>query len=195
MSRPPLPYLLPILIALPLLGLLLAPTEDPTPRLTAEADALAARYAGSLQTALKQAMEAGGPVAAIGACQQQAGPIADRLGADSGWRIKRTALRLRNPSSAPDAFETAALEEFSRRIAQGEPATALTRGEIVTAADGTASFRFVKAIAMGEPCATCHGVTLKPEVGAALAELYPRDRATGFQPGDLRGIISLSRPL
>jgi len=196
MPRLPLPYV--VLIALPLLALLtvrVEPAEDPINRLGSEADALATRYATTLQTALKQGIAAGGPVAAIGACQQQAGPIAEQLGADTGWRIKRTALRLRNPASAPDGFEMAALTEFSQRLAQGEPAASLTRSAIVTEPDGTGSFRFVKAIPMGEACATCHGGAISPEVRATLAELYPQDQAVGFQPGELRGIISLRRPL
>ena len=30
---------------------------------------------------------------------------------------------------------------------------------------------------------------------AKLAELYPADRATGFQAGDIRGAFTLSKPL
>jgi hypothetical protein len=33
-------------------------------------------------------------------------------------------------------------------------------------------------------CLTCHGENIAPEVKVQLAELYPADRATGFQVGD-----------
>jgi excinuclease UvrABC helicase subunit UvrB len=54
----------------------------------------------------------------------------------------------------------------------------------------------MKAIPTAEkPCLACHGKTLAPQVAARLKELYPDDRATGYAAGEIRGAITLSRPL
>ncbi|HCF96715.1 MAG TPA: hypothetical protein DEW46_16805, partial [Verrucomicrobia bacterium] len=46
-------------------------------------------------------------------------------------------------------------------------------------------------------CVACHGPEeqIQPDVLAAIRAHYPNDRATGFQPGDLRGAISVEVPL
>jgi hypothetical protein len=36
-------------------------------------------------------------------------------------------------------------------------------------------------------CLACHGQTLAPGVAEVLAREYPRDAATGFSAGQLRG--------
>jgi hypothetical protein len=36
-------------------------------------------------------------------------------------------------------------------------------------------------------CLACHGESLEPAVAAKLAAAYPKDQATGFRAGDLRG--------
>jgi hypothetical protein len=62
-------------------------------------------------------------------------------------------------------------------------------------ANGTKTFRFMKAIPTAELCLACHGKDLAPEVAAEIAESYPDDQATGFALGDIRGAFTLSKPL
>jgi hypothetical protein len=45
----------------------------------------------------------------------------------------------------------------------------------------------MKAIPTGAVCLTCHGTEVKPEVLTKIKELYPNDKATGYQEGDIRG--------
>ncbi|MBK5954773.1 cytochrome C [Rhodospirillum rubrum] len=172
-----------------------ARAEDPAASLKTEAAGLVKTYSTTLLTALQDALDSGGPVLAIEACHAQAGPIAADLAAHSGWSIKRTSLKLRNPASAPDAFERETLAAFEDRLGKGEAIADLTRTAIVKGPDGRETFRFAKAIPLGQACTTCHGVALTPEVTAKLHDLYPEDQAVGFKPGDLRGIFSLSRPM
>lgn len=40
---------------------------------------------------------------------------------------------------------------------------------------------------MGQPCLSCHGTD--PDVATSIAALYPKDKATGFRPGELRGAM------
>ena len=46
-------------------------------------------------------------------------------------------------------------------------------------------------------CLTCHGrpEDLAPEVRARLQALYPRDQATGYRLGDVRGAVSVKVPI
>jgi hypothetical protein len=43
-------------------------------------------------------------------------------------------------------------------------------------------------------CSTCHGTQLAPDIAAAIARDYPADQATGFEPGQLRGAVSVLWP-
>ena len=43
-------------------------------------------------------------------------------------------------------------------------------------------------------CLNCHGVELAPDVAGRIAELYPEDRATGFEAGELRGVFWVEFP-
>jgi len=53
----------------------------------------------------------------------------------------------------------------------------------------------MKAIPTGGGCLLCHGTNLSPEIGQALADLYPEDRATGFTEGDIRGAFVVIQKL
>ncbi len=68
--------------------------------------------------------------------------------------------------------------------------------EIVAEPNGK-YFRFMKAIPVQDQCLVCHGDknNLQPEVKALLNERYPHDQATGYKVGDLRGAVSIKRPL
>jgi hypothetical protein len=44
-------------------------------------------------------------------------------------------------------------------------------------------------------CLTCHGQNLSQPVIDALQQYYPDDMATGYQLGQVRGAISLSREM
>lgn len=142
--------------------------------------------AGALQAELKAAMQQGGPVAAIGVCNTKALPLTETLAAEHGVQLKRVSLRNRNPANAPSAWQAAVLEDFETRRAAGEAAADLTWSETVDTGGGR-EFRFMKAIPTAGICLQCHGAKLAPGVSEVLAELYPRDRATGFAEGDIRG--------
>jgi hypothetical protein len=114
----------------------------------------------------------------------------------TGWAVRRVSLRNRNPNAVPDAWERAVLEDFDRRVGAGEPANALERGELVND-DGHPVYRFMKALPTQELCLQCHGPAerLSPAVQAKLKALYPDDKAVGYRAGELRGAITLKKPL
>jgi hypothetical protein len=160
----------------------------------ARAKAAIKQFAGALQTELKTAMQAGGPVAAIGVCNTQAMPITERVAEQHGMQLSRVSLKNRNPANVPNEWQAAVLENFDRQKEAGKDITKLAWSETVDTADGQ-EFRFMKAIPTGEVCLKCHGSKLAPEVGQVLAELYPEDRATGYSEGDIRGAFVVTRKL
>ena len=68
--------------------------------------------------------------------------------------------------------------------------------EIVQTPEGRV-FRYMKALPIQEACLTCHGdaAKLTPELKDKLAKLYPKDQATGYELGQIRGALTVKRPL
>jgi len=160
--------------------------EDP--RLPLSRD-IADRFQKELSGTLMAAMNAGGPVAAIEVCSTQASDMAERFSADSGARVARTALRVRNPDNAADPYEQAVLRDFGHRLLEDGQSPP----EHFEASVGGGA-RYMQAIVMQPLCVTCHGPALSPAIEAAVRRLYPEDEAIGFAPGDLRGAFSIQWP-
>jgi hypothetical protein len=106
------------------------------------------------------------------------------------------SLRNRNPRAVPDAWERAALEDFDRRAAAGETPITLEKAEIVTE-DGKQSYRYMRALPVQELCLNCHGLPerLTPAVKDRLKTLYPDDKAVGYRPGEVRGAMTIRKPV
>lgn len=154
---------------------------------------LAMQLGSQLKGELTKAIAERGPIAAINVCYLRAPEIAAQLSQASGARVGRTALRVRNPSNAPDEFERAVLEQFAADLGSGpidrplEAVFEIRRGDAVER-------RYMRAIPTDALCLTCHGKSLDPELAAAIARDYPQDEATGFEPGQLRGAFSVVWP-
>ena len=154
---------------------------------------LAMQLGGQLKGELTQAIAEGGPIAAINVCYLRAPEIAAQLSQASGARVGRTALRVRNPSNAPDELERSVLEQFATDLGSGpidrplEAVFEIRRGDAVER-------RYMRAIPTDALCLTCHGKTIAPELAAAIARDYPGDQATGFEQGQLRGAFSVVWP-
>lgn len=157
-----------------------------------EARGIVKAFAGNLKGALKPAMESGGPVKAISVCNHQAGPIAENASAQSGWQVSRTSLKIRNEANIADSWELQVLQKFESRKGAGEDINTIEYSEVITA-DGKSVYRYMKAIPTGGLCLKCHGDQLDGAVAAKLKELYPRDKAVGYQMGDVRGAFSLQK--
>jgi hypothetical protein len=151
-------------------------------------------FAKDLVTALKSSLKKDGPASAITVCKDAAPKIADEQGKKTGWTVKRTSLKIRNPDNAPDTWELAILKEFEARKAAGEDPKKIAKAEIVDEG-GRKYFRMMKAIPTKKVCMNCHGEVVKEPVEAALGKNYPKDQARGFKEGDIRGAFSLKKPL
>lgn len=167
---------------------------DSTAGASDEAKALIKQFATSLQSELVSAIKSGGPVHAIGVCQEKAPAIAASLSETSDWEIGRTSLKTRNTKNAPDAWETRVLEQFESLKAAGNPVPEMAYSEVVKV-DGQKVYRFMKPIPTQEVCLTCHGSDIDPKLAQAIDAAYPEDQARGYSAGDIRGAFTLSKPL
>jgi len=154
---------------------------------------LSTQLGKELKGELGAAIEKGGPVAAIDVCRTRAPAIAARLSAESGARVGRTALRVRNAGNAPDDLERAVLEQFAGDLAAGGVEGPLEAAFEIKR-EGGIERHYMRAIPTEALCLTCHGETLAPDLAAAIARDYPGDQATGFKPGELRGAFRVVWP-
>lgn len=126
---------------------------------------------GRLQSVLSE----GGPVEAIRVCRDEAPRLAASVSQKRGLRIGRTSFKLRNPENQPPDW---AVDLLAQRP---EEPVVLTHpsGRLAT----------LLPIKLKAQCVQCHGPAeeLTAAIKQALQEYYPRDAATGFREGDLRG--------
>ncbi|MEZ5946568.1 MAG: DUF3365 domain-containing protein [Hyphomonas sp.] len=174
-----------------------APAPAATPAAPDAAEVDGARYAAGLlgsrlKGRLMAAMQEGGPEAAVAVCAEEAPVIAAEVSAETGYTVGRTALRVRNPANAPDAWEETQLHAFIDALADGADPATLEVAELVDD-NGTATLRWARPILLDAPCATCHGQEVDPALLANIHERYPEDTATGFAIGDVRGMFTVSK--
>lgn len=167
--------------------------EDPDLKAFAQESRAAVKaFAGTLKGALQAAIKDGGPMHAISVCNVKAPEIARDLSQPPEWTVGRTSHKLRNPDNAPDDWEAAVLDEFLELAAAGESLKTMERVELVET-EGNRTFRYMKAIPVGEVCLTCHGADIAPELKAKIDSVYPEDQATGFELGELRGAFTITK--
>ncbi|MBM3390449.1 MAG: DUF3365 domain-containing protein [Betaproteobacteria bacterium] len=184
-------------IALPLaLALAAAPGFANDDKMLSEARGVAAGIPPKLLNVLDEEIKKGGPEGAIGVCREKAPAMARAASEQTGWAIRRVSLKNRNPKAVPDAWEEAVLKDFDKRAAAGEKPTGLEKGEVVTV-DGKQMYRYMKALPTQDLCLQCHGTPerVSPAVQAKLKEFYPDDKAVGYASAEIRGAITLKKPL
>lgn len=148
--------------------------------------------AETLQNRVVAAIANGGQAAAVAVCSTEARELTAKIAAETGVRVGRSSLRLRNTANAGPEWVTAWLTTLgARRPDEIPPFTQITE----TSAGRVA--RFAKPIEVSGLCLGCHGPPEKidAEVQAMLAERYPADQATGYQAGDLRGALWAEAPV
>jgi hypothetical protein len=156
-----------------------------------EANDLTQRFVGTLLPTLQSALQDGGPLNAIDVCAVEAPKIAQQLSEESGWEVTRVSLKARNSSTAvPDTWEAQVLNMFDQRQRAGESAATLNVAETVNG-----NFRYMQAQPTAPLCLTCHGSEVSQEVLSAIRAKYPNDLAIGYQAGQIRGAISLRKPM
>jgi hypothetical protein len=146
----------------------------------ARADVVIATLHDALLWELNSALEQGGPTLAIKSCHLDATRVAQRIGRQEGVAAGRTSDRLRNPLNAPRPWAAPLVKANAGRRARDVDGFAVDLGDKVGV---------IRPIAYRARCAGCHGQpeTFGSAIRAELEERYPRDRATGFEEGEIRG--------
>lgn len=162
-----------------------------------ESRAVAMPFMKQLAAENQKAIKEGGAESAIKVCKEIAPKLAGDVSRLNGWKLTRVSLKVRNPLlGMPDAWEQKNLQAFEDRATKGEKTDSMEQAEIVREPDGK-YFRYMKAIVIQPGCLLCHGNAeqIPDTVKAKLGEDYPHDKATGYSVGQIRGAISIKRPL
>lgn len=146
---------------------------------------------------LKENLNKSTPAETVDTCREKLPGMVKEIREKTGWNIRRVSLKTRNSErGTPDEWETRVLNQFDQRASAGEKRETLEFAEIVNVPEGKV-FRYMKALPVQEACLNCHGdaAGLSPELKTKLASLYPNDKATGYKIGDIRGALTVKRPL
>lgn len=158
-------------------------------QLKQEAKAIVKQFGGQLKPQLKQAMVQGGPQHAVEVCAEQAPEIAKQLSEKTDWQVRRVSLNYRNPDAEPKPWESKVLTDFENRLLNGE------KDKLVYSETVNGEYRFMKAQLVEPICLTCHGRKVDGLLHDKIQLYYPKDKAMGYQLGQIRGAFSLSRKL
>lgn len=148
-------------------------------------------------SAMQEAVAEKGVAGAIPVCKELAPELIKEKRKETGWDIRRVSLKARNAErGTPDLWEVRQLADFNIRAANGEKPETMEKSEIVML-EGKQVFRYMKALPVADVCLKCHGPAEGLDAGlkAKLAESYPHDQATGYTKGQIRGALTVKRPL
>lgn len=144
---------------------------------------LLAPFKQDLKKALKSGL-AEGPAEAIQVCRIKAPEIATALSVD-GVRMGRSSHKLRNPDNSAPEWVSPVMQAYLDDPSSRKPhITEL----------GEDKWGYVEPIMVQPLCLSCHGSELAPDIALQISDLYPEDRAVGFEVGDLRGVFWLEFP-
>ena len=142
----------------------------------------------TLSGQLKTALEEGGVPKAIELCNVSAYPTIDGLSKKYNAKIRRTSLKIRNPKDNPTKKELVILQQYEKDYASGKKLS-----PIVDELDNK-NLAFYAPVIVKDACLQCHGIigeTMSAENHEIVKNIYPKDQATGYAAGDLRGIWSI----
>jgi hypothetical protein len=151
------------------------------------ADLIIVSMQSATSSELTRELTAGGPGDAIQVCHLSATALTNRIAREEGVAAGRTSARLRTPSNAPKAWAAPVVKQYADTKASSVDGFVIDLGERVGV---------MRPIAHRAVCSPCHGLDeqLNPRVRAELKDRYPKDQATGFRDGDLRGWIWVELP-
>ncbi len=103
----------------------------------------------------------------------------------SNIKVRRTALKYRNPNNKPDETDIKVMKELQSQI---KAKTFKKKPIVVKVADTN---RVYIPLITQKACLKCHGSKdqIDPKVQEIISKNYPKDLATGFKEGDLRGVV------
>jgi hypothetical protein len=141
-----------------------------------------------LGSTLKATIQQKGIPEALRYCNLNAYPLIDSVEQKYSAIIKRASTDIRNPQDAPDEDELQIIKTYQDSLASGKTPKAFVKV-------GEKEVHFARPILLNDAvCLNCHGkvgTDIAPENYQVIKALYPEDKATGHELGDLRGIWSI----
>jgi len=165
-------------------------SEEITEQVNAETSSLktgqniANQAQGILGRNLMQAINNEGTEYAISFCSEEAIHLTDSAGLSLNATVKRVSDKNRNPNNAANAEELDYIQKAKNKLAKGEA----LKGSIRSIGNREIGYYPIVTNVM---CMQCHGqpnTDISPETLSKINTLYPNDRATGYQPNEIRGI-------
>jgi hypothetical protein len=155
-------------------------------RVREQGETIAAQAFGVLSSRLGKAIAEAGHTNAIEFCSVHGITLTTSVGLTNRAVVRRVTHRPRNPKNRAKADELAVLRQFEAELRKG------ATPKPVVAATEPDSFTYYAPIVLNQPlCLSCHGqpgTEIKPDVLDQLRKAYPKDEATGFGLGQLRGL-------
>jgi hypothetical protein len=137
-------------------------------------------FIGTLKPTLESAMQ-DSPTVGAGVCASLAIQMTDDYNTlTTDTKVRRTAIKYRNPKNKPDATDTAVMNELIRK-GDFKPVT-------IDAGD---HYRVYKPLPTKTECLVCHGDSSKipKKVAEMTKRQYPKDLAIDFVKGEFRGAV------
>ncbi len=124
---------------------------------------------------------------AVSFCADNAKEVAQKVSASfpENVKVRRTALKYRNPDNKPDATDTKTMEKIAAEMKAG---TFNKKPVLVDMGEG--KFRVYAPLVTEKGCTKCHGISAKidPKVMEVIKKKYPEDNAIDFFENDFRGV-------
>jgi hypothetical protein len=167
------------------LGLLLMLSLHAEPGVEDLGASAASELKKNLMGALKQELARGNIAGAIEVCATKALPLTAKSGEidPSILTVHRRTDRWRNPANQADQLDAEAMQRFRED----------TTLQALTLSESEQVARYYQPLRIMPMCLACHGDpdTFAQEVTSALQISYADDRATGYEEGELRGVIQV----
>ena len=168
-------------------------SKEETTVISEESKEILQKYAietkGVLGKNLMNAINTQGTEKAIEFCSTKAIVLTDSMSIAFNASIKRVSDKPRNPINMANDNETAFINELKQKISKGEKMTPK-----FTESDGKITGYF--PIETNAMCLQCHGskdLDINPNVLKKIAQLYPKDLATGYKENQIRGIFVVTQ--
>lgn len=119
------------------------------------------------------------PVKAVGVCNIRAPEIQKQVSVD-GIKIGRVSQKNRNPQNLPKKWMKTYINQFhENKVSKKYIVADLRNGRK----------GLIKPIKTMPLCLKCHGSGIEESLRSEISSKYPKDKATGYKVGEIRGFF------
>ncbi len=156
---------------------------------TIQGKEIAQTTAKKLGGIMGEKMKDGGVKEAVPFCNAEALSLTEEMSVNYNVNIKRSSHRLRNEKNKPNDEENIVINNYNKLFSEGE------KLKPIVGLDASGNPHFYAPILLQKKCLACHGeigVDVTKKSDSIIKSYYPKDLATGFKEGDIRGIWSIT---